>query len=292
MRKLLALLLIASILLLGCKKEGVEHPPPTIQLISGAEFVSVDTLLKLGEEFKVGINAANPNVNLTNFIIKVETNEIETFVDSGMNTPTLHYEKYVTKGISELEKWTFIIRDKDGRSSEVTLNIGLDNTGTYGSINYYPDIILGAQNNSLNSFYSIDNDTYSLSEAFQNQDLIDLCYYYDFIDTDENTIASPGANIDASVYPGNEGLEYWTVRRESRFKLVDVSEEDFLNASNDSLLLAAHGVADGKRKAKNLATGNTFAFKNDDGRIGLFRVNSISGTDEGEVNISIKVQVK
>lgn len=291
--KKLIIVFLAFLIVTGCEKDDTNYPAPGISFVTGTDFVSQDTVLKLGEQFRVGINADNPNVNLTNFIIKVETDEFETFLDSGMNTPVLHYQKYILKGSKNLEKWIFIIRDKDGKSSEVSLNISLDTTSTYGEINYFTNITLGAQSTSLYGFYSLEeNMTYSLSEAFQNQDKIDFCYYYDFIDTDENSIASSGANIDESVYPGSEGLANWSVRRTSRFKPVDVSAEDFLAATNDSLLLAAHGIADGNRKAKNLATGSMYAFKNEDGRIGLFMVNSISGTDDGEVNISVKVQVK
>jgi len=150
---------------------------------------------------------------------------------------------------------------------------------------------MGAQNNSIGSFYSLAEDSvYTLNTAYENQYKIDLCYYYDFIETDENTIASPGASIDESVYPGVNGLSNWTNRRTTRFKLTNITEVEFLNAHNDSLLIGAYGQSDGKRKAKNLQTGNIFSFKNEDGRIGLFRVNSVSGMDAGIVNISIKIQ--
>jgi len=33
-----------------------------------------------------------------------------------------------------------------------------------------------------------------------------------------------------------------------------------------------------------------FSFKNENGKVGLFKVNFISGTDTGNINISIKVQ--
>lgn len=292
MKNLVLILVLIIVLVIGCKKDETNHLPPTINLITGEGFVSGDTVLALGETFKIGIDASNSNVNLTNFIIKVETEVLETYLDSGMNTPSLHYEKYISKGIANSEKWIFIIRDKDGKSSEVSMNIGLDTSSDFGEIESFPNINLGAQNNSMASFYSLENNTYTLSNAFQNQEKVDLCYYYDLIETDENTIASPGANIDESVYPGNESLQNWTVRRTSRFKLTDVSKEEFLAATNDSLLIAAHGVADGNRKAKNLTEGKIFAFKNENGRIGLFRINSISGTNEGQVNISVKVQVK
>ena len=68
------------------------------------------------------------------------------------------------------------------------------------------------------------------------------------------------------------------------------TESEFLNATNDSLLIAVYGQAEGKRKAKNLQDGDIFSFKNEDGKVGLFKVNSVSGTDDGTINISIKVQ--
>lgn len=291
MKKLLILFLFMLVTIYSCKKEENAYPPPSIQFITGDGYVSNDTILQLGETFKIGVKAENPDVNLTNFIIKVESDEIETYLDSGMNTPSLNYEKTIIKGIKAVEKWVFIIRDKDGKSAEISLNIQKDTASAYGNIFYYPSIIMGAQNNSIGSFYSISEDSvYNLESAFNNQNKIDLCYYYDFIETDENTIASPGANIDESVYPGANSLSNWTRRRTTRFKLTDLTDNDFQHASNDSLLIAAYGQSEGKRKAKNLQGGNIFSFKNEDGKLGLFKVNSVSGTDEGFVDISIKVQ--
>ena len=291
MKKLIVAMMVVLIGIVGCEKEKIDHLPPSINFIIGNDFVSSDTILGIGESFRVGIDASNPNVNLTNFIIKVETDILETYLDSGMNTPTLYFEKYLTKGIQECEKWIFIIRDKDGSSSEVSLVVEIDTSSVFGNIDYFHSVELGAQNNSAASFFSLSEGlTYTLSEAYNKQDKIDMCYYYDFIDTDENTIASPGANIDESVYIGEFGLINWSTRRTSRFKIADITESDFNNANNDSLLLAAYGQAEGNRKAKNLQQGSIFAFKNEDGKVGLFKDNSISGTDDGVIYISIKVQ--
>lgn len=291
MKNIIAILGLLIILLSACEKENPNHPPPTIRFVTESGFVFQDTSLALGETFKIGILADNPESNLTNFIIRIESDEVETFLDSGMNTPSLSYEKSIQKGIIESEKWTFIIRDRSTNSSEISLYIKRDTSAEFGNIRIHSLVDLGAQNNSTASFYSLSEaKVYLLEEAFQNQKVIDLCYYYDFIDTDENTIASPGANIDESVYPGDNGLPNWTIRRTSRFKLSDVTKEEFDHATNDSLLIAAYGQSDGNRKAKNLQSGKIFSFKNEDGKVGLFLVNSISGTDDGNVSISIKVQ--
>lgn len=291
MNKLSVLFLLLFFVISACEKEKPNHPPPSIGFVTEGGFVYHDTTLALGESFKIGILAGNPNANLTNFIIRVESDIIETIFDSGMNTPSLHYENTFTKGIKDSEKWTFIIRDRDLKSSEISIIIKRDTSSAYGNIDYFPVVELGAQNNNTGSFYSLSKgEVYILEEAFLNQELIDLCYFYDFIDTDENTIASPGANIDESVYPGEYGLSNWTTRRTARFKLTDITETEFENATNDSLLIAAYGQSEGKRKAKNLQSGNIFSFKNEDGKTGLFLVHSVVGTDEGTVNISIKVQ--
>jgi len=81
----------------GCRKEKVNYPSPLIQFVTDSGFVFSDTILALGQPFKVGINATNPKVNLTNFIIKVDSDENEIYLDSGMNTPNLYFERYITK---------------------------------------------------------------------------------------------------------------------------------------------------------------------------------------------------
>jgi len=291
MKKLFPIIILLITAIWACEKEKTDYPPPTIEFITESGFVFNDTTIELGKDFKIGVKASNPNVNLTNFIIKVESDVLETYLDSGMNTPNLHFERNITKGIKEFEKWIFIIRDKDGKSSEISLNISKDSASVFGNIKYYANIEMGAQNSFVGHFYSLSEDSvHTLNSAFSNQSKIDLCYYYDFIDTDENTIASPGANIDASVYTGPSALANWTTRRTTRFKLASISESDFLNAANDSLLIATHGSSDGNRKAKNLQAGKIFAFKNEDGKIGLFKVNSITGTGAGTIDISIKIQ--
>ena len=291
MKRLFPVLILIILAIYSCKKDKTDYPAPTIEFITENGFVFNDTVLNLSETYKIGIKASNPNVNLTNFIIKIESDKIETFLDSSMNTASLHFERTLVKGINDSEKLIFIIRDKDGKSAQISLNIRKDSSSTFGNVNYFPSIDLGAQNNSMGSFYSLTEDSvYSLNSAFANQDKIDLCYYYDLIDTDENTIASPGANINTSVYTGANGLSNWTTRRTTRFKTASISANDFLNANNDSLLIIAYGQSDGTRKAINLKPGDIFSFKNNDGKVGLFKVNSVSGTDAGNVNISIKVQ--
>lgn len=282
----------ALIFLYACQKnDSTTYPPPEISFIELPGYVYYDTIFSPGQTFNVGITALSNDINLTNFLIKVETDTIVTVFDTGFNSPVFNIEKTLTKGLSPNEKWIFIIRDRHTEKTEISFTTIIDTSAQYGEIVTLDEIVLGAQSSNENSFYSINNSlTYNLEDAFQNQDAIDLVYYYDFIDTDENVIASPGANIDESVFPGQYTLANWTTRNTYRFKTTDITIEEFNNAQNDSLLLAAYGQAEGKRKAKNMAENMIFAFKGDNGKTGLFLVNSVIGTNEGNTNITIKVQ--
>ncbi len=289
--RLIFLATAALLMMSSCTKDAVEHPPPSIQFVLGEGYVSKDTTIAFGSPFRIGIQASNPSVNLTNFIIKLEGEILETVLDSGMNTPSLSYEKTWLKGLEEKEIWRFIIRDRDGKSSEISVAVSKSPDTQFGPVHYAQDIHLGAQLHDAGSFFSLTSyEVYDLEQAFLNQTIMDLCYYYDFIDTDENTVASPGANIDETVYPGEHGLIHWDTRRTARFKKIDITADDFYAATNDSLLVVSYGQSDGNRKAKNLTAGDIFSFKNEDGRMGMFLVNFTSGTDQGDIRLDIKIQ--
>ena len=193
------------------------------------------------------------------------------------------------------EKWSFYVRDRDGRKSN-TLSILLqkDSNSVYGNISHLPEINFGAQNNNdYGSFFSLSNgQIYHQDDAFNLQSAINLVYYYDLIEEDENTIASPGANIDASFFPGQTGITNWTIRNTTRFELREnLIDSDFDQCQNDSLILHnTFEFASGKRKSKNLEDGNIYAFVTESGIKGLFIVHEVEGEEEGRIKISIKMQ--
>jgi len=68
MSRLTVVLIIITVAIFWLvKKEKVNYPSPLIQFVTDSGFVFSDTILALGQPFKVGINATNPKVNLTNF---------------------------------------------------------------------------------------------------------------------------------------------------------------------------------------------------------------------------------
>jgi len=287
---------LALILLCSCNSEQEHYPNPSIMLVHGEDYLTSDTTILLGDTVIVSIIAeTNSEVALSHFNISYEFDGVEASIDTGIYDVVFNFQKRIVKGIADIENWSFYVRDREGRQSEtIELTLTKDAQSQFGDIRFRPLVIFGAHNNnSLGSFYSFETDSiYFQNDAYEHQNLINLLYYYDFIELDENTIASPGANIDESVFPGLSGLHNWSIKNTTRFLLQEnLTVIDFDNCENDSLILSnTFEFASGKRKAKNLSSNQIFSFVTEEGERGLFKVNTVSGHDEGEIQLSIKMQ--
>ncbi len=270
----------------GCKKE-TEPTPPLIELLTGVSLISGDTSAAQGDSLCFRVHAVAGSDPLVLYKIFING---QPFKDSTMNSTGFEITEHLMKGADTLEEIRFIIRDRYSREASVTVKVTLEGGVTWGPVVHYTGILLGAQNQTTaGGFYSLQgNQIYTLLQAFGQQQLIDLLYYYE--PGDENTIASPGANISASIFSGPNGLDNWTVKRTTRFKAINLSPADFSGCTNDSLLIVTYGISEGNRKAKNLAPGLFFSFLTQDQRYGIFRVESVSGTDAGTILIDIVTQ--
>jgi len=286
-------LIFLSITTFSCKKDTDDKgAPPTLHLKTDSGYVHADTIVLIGKTFKVGLIAAKGDANITNFMIKITTDSTETYLDSGLNSQGFVIDKYLTKGVSMQEIWTFIVRDKNGNATSISLKIKADSNSVYGPVTTIPSVIMGAQNDTnVGSFYDLRNrKVHTLAQAYNMQDSIEMCYYYDFLQGEDNEIASPNANIDASVYTGPYALANWTIKNETRYLKTTITDAGFYGLSNDSLLIATYNVPLAKRKAKNLVAGDIYSFKTITGKFGLFRVMNVTGTNAGTVEIMVKMQ--
>lgn len=276
----------------SCLKEENKGAAPTLSFKIDSNYIYEDDTVLIGKTFKVGINATKGDVNITNLIIKVIHDSTFTYLDTGMNTASFSITKTIIKGVAPKETWTFIVRDKTGNSQTAVLHVYSDTNSVYGNINTIPSIQLGAQNNTaIGSFLDIKNElVYPLSQAYLLQDSIEILYYYDAIQTDANTIASPNANLDPSVFSGNEGLSNWTIKNETRYIKTNLTNADFENCDNDSILIANYNETLAKRKAKNLTTGDIYIFRTAKNKLGMFKVIQVSGQESGFIEIKVKIQ--
>ncbi len=283
--------LLAFFVLPSCKKKDTN--PPQIFFSTGSTYVYKDSVMATGCNFKVEINAqTGGDANITNFIIRNEHDGIVTsYFDTGMNNETIKISKILTKSIYDSEKWTFIVIDKNGKNASISFITTKDPSSQYGPIKHF-DATMGAQSSTLfGSFLSLNSGfTFFQDSAFAHQDSIEMLYYYDAIGTDANSIASPNANIDPSVYTGSTGLANWTIKNETRYYKTTLTYADFNAATNDSLLLISYSEINGKRKAKNLVSGDIYAFKTAHNKYGLFYVNQVMGLDTGNISVNILIQ--
>jgi len=282
------------LLFLSCdENEHIERPDPTIRLIKGENYITADTTIGVGKKYTVAIRAEyNGYHKLTNFIAILNG---ERYMDLGIYKDIFIREIEISKGLQDVDEWEFIIRDIEGHSASTFLTIYKDQNIVYGDIDEFSDVRLGAQNSTeYGSFLSLsDGSVYHLEEAYNNSALVDIVYYYDNFDKlDENILASPGANIGESAFPGEFAISNWETVNTTRYapSLLNVTPQEFDAAKNDSILIA-HSFAfeSGKRKAKYLSPGDVYSFVRGS-RTGMFKVVSVEGEARGNIIIDIKIQ--
>lgn len=281
-------------LIYSCQEQDdVAYSDPTISFKVSPQFVYNDSSISVGKQFIIGIEAqSNGHNKLTNFIAKVNG---ERYLDLGFYTDTFSKDIQITKGLDLTEDWEFIIRDIEGNSSSIGLTISKNDIVEFGEINTYLNVFLGAQNSTLyGSFMSLTNGSvYDLQGAFNNSALVDIVYYYDDFDKLEKCVmASPGANIGETAFPGEYAIVNWetiNTTRYSREKLMLTSQE-FDIATNDSILIAnTFAFETGGRKAKLLQPGYMYSFVRNN-KTGIFKVVSTSESNSGFMVVDIKIQ--
>jgi hypothetical protein len=286
---------ILSIGLASCNKDKV-YDDPDIQFVQEEGFIYTDTVIALGKDIKIGIYMkSNSNQPITHFNRTIDRDGDVSTLENPLFDEELTITTTEPKGIAETEVWSFYCRDRDGRQSEtISLTISLEGGALFGDIRIIEELEFGAQSNEEDgSFYSLaDEKLYNLTDAYANQGKVDLLYYYDNVDADENTISSPGASISSSIFSGQMGLANWTVRNTTRFiRMGEITRQEFEACANDSLILAnTFDFETGNRKAKNLAEGDIYAFVTDKGIQGLFMVKDVEGQETGNTRISLKIK--
>lgn len=289
-----ALVLIGMTFIYSCSKDdsNTVDQKPAINFVGGAGYVSTDVTLKVNEQFKVGINAfsnTNSGAKLAKFTItRIINNKPAVLLDSAISSNVFNIDILAnTNSATGQETWYYKITDKNNESREISLTI--TTIPGAGPINAYSMKILGAQGSATgSSFASIDGTVYSLAEAKANQVKIDWMYYYGA--TDIATLAAPNDDHAALVFNNaTNGLQTWTTKNATKFKKV-TDPIDWASITNDEVIVeqTASGVTNSR--ITNLATGDILSFIAASGKKGMIKVESITGTEDGSINISVKVQ--
>lgn len=294
MKSSLIIIMIGFIACTSCKKEDeTVNVPPSIQIIEEAGYISSETAIPAGGEINLKLMLQKEDLNITNFIIDVYTADgVQNYLDSGMNLAS-NYEwtgKFI-KSMAQQEEWQFIVRDRDGNAGTTSLIITLDTNSGYQTLTSYSPVIFGAQDNlQIGGCYALGAySMYFSNEAAADTSIqrsIDMVCFYD--SEDKNAIASPGASFPDGIFPVNPAD--WTIVNTSRYFETSLSVDDFNAAVNDSIVIANYDEGEAKRKAKKLSGGEVYTFRTQQGKLGMLLVNEVIGTNEGSINISLKVQ--
>ena len=153
----LLLLLFGLLTFTECKKESNE---PQIELISENGLFFSDTIADPGQHFSIRLKGNSGSAPATNFRIVVEANGTTgTVLDSGIYAEDFDILKSFYFGGSDIEKWSFYVKNKNGDVVSSSIFIRRNPNALYGPIIEYPNLVLKMQSNSGGNMAMLKNGT-------------------------------------------------------------------------------------------------------------------------------------
>jgi len=295
MRKnLLAGLALISMfgLMVSC---GEDAQPPSIIVLEGSGYYVPGTAIAPGVVVTIAVKAtanATSAENITDITVTRGDNTVAASqaFDNASVTVEIEITALETAGTETI---TVTATDNAGETAEVLVDIVTDET-LAGSLKTNT-IVLGAQDNTTGSFCaSFEGMVYTVGElkGAGNYADIDIIYYYG--ETNKSALFSPKAIVDNDIsWGGLLPVSNWTTINATKFRKAAAT--DFDNATYNSVAtlgaLADLDLANGGDiTIEGLAAGDAYAFKTADGKYGIFSVTAVTGTNEGTIGFTVKIQ--
>ncbi len=290
---LFVLLMVSGLFFMtSCTDDEEGDVKPTISFKGGAGYVSQDVTLDTDAEFTIGITAASNSssgaklslLELTRVYNNATWFTWDTAIDVSYYSIDITMTTLNTEGT---ERIAFKITDKDGQTSEISVNITTESSA--GPITSFDQKILGSyQSSTGSSFASADGSIYSLAEAKANQTKVDWMYFYGA--SDLSTIASPNDSHAALVFNNAaNGLQTWTTKNNTLFRKVSTVIE-WNTVTDDTIIMQEAATEPDQTRIATLAVGDVLLFKTVTSKYGLIKVNNIAVGADGTIDISVKVQ--
>lgn len=285
------LALLAGVLIFsGCKKD--DPVGPTISFSTTTGSIVGNVTVDLGDSMTVGVIITAGDADLTQVEAKYSYDgaaavSLEKRTLSGSTANEVF--ELAARTIAGTEKYTFIVTDKDGLSSEVSFTATVQSSS--GPITTYTGKVLGNQNNAtIGSFLTASSGTVlNLSSANASPASVDIAYFHGA--SNAATFAAPDNSDVATIFTS---MSSWGTKNQTRFKTTSVTTTQFDAIADDADVVAAFdGNSNSSTdKANMLAANNVIAFKTAAGKQGLIKVTSITGTNStsGEITFTIKIQ--
>jgi hypothetical protein len=284
-----AFLLMASLpFITSCAKDEKVATPPTLMLNAAPGYTATDVTVPAGTPIKAGIIAQSKGAKLTKLEVITTINGTQSTIYDTTFSSDSYNAAYNFKSAAQagIVKFTFKISAADGESAEASIII----TTTAGSIKTYSQKILGSYDAAIgSSFASADGVVYSLPDAKANASKIDWMYYYGSA-TSLATLVAPIDATASSVFSGANGPASWSTKNDTKLAKVTLpSGVTWDNITTDAEIIPlASGLTE--TKVNLLAVGQIVSFKTITGKMGLIKIEAITGTAAGNITYSVKVQ--
>lgn len=301
---ILCLIISSIILFCSCEDEEI-YVPPTISIIFEENSTEDGDIVAIGHPLRFKIEASGKDANITNFTIKMHFNgNVQTVMDSGLNSPGFVVNKTFYQGIEDEVEWVFTVMDRNRNKAETSLTVLKDPDSQFGAILHYPLVVMGYQKNEQYGHFFIPSTGEVLCEdtATLLQEFVDVIVYFNYsinfgVMEPSPTFSSPGEDPNASAevyqdfYPF---LVNWHTRNYTKWDIRadnGVTNEAFQNAQNDSLLIVSYNNVWGKKKYKWAYPGLFIPFETAKGKKGIIKVLEADFDEEGIIKFEMKIQI-
>lgn len=156
----------------------------------------------------------------------------------------------------------------------------------------FTTVTIGAQDNATYPlFYSVGRKLgYTMDQAFQNQDTIDLLCFYEAASGNNISLASPGSNI-TGIFEGASAPSNWSVKDTTKFNQTNLTVAQFdALFETDIAIVNSFNTTSNFKKAKNLIIDQVWAFKTQENLYGLLKVTEVVQDSIGYVKFQMKVK--
>ena len=177
-------------------------------------------------------------------------------------------------------------KDKEAQSDDAVVEITFkERPPVYGDIETFTAVLLGAQNATVGSSYATSTNTvYTVSQVLANASTIDFIYFYQ-AGGSLAEIFSPNSSNAATL----NIIKDMNPKRDTKFKRVTMSAEDFNAITNDAKIVET-AIELTESVITNLVVGDVVAFETDDNKLGLYRVSELTTGASGSITLTVKVQ--
>ena len=300
MKKPPIILIFSSVFLLialvSCKKD-TNPSPPSIKMLTGAEYTQSGAIIAIGGKLRFGISASATDANITNFVVKkiMPDGSIKVVLDSGLNSSSFSVNETFYQSIEAEARWTFQVMDKNRQFATTAITIYKDPASAWGGILEFPSIVMGFQNSTTHGQFLIPatGKVYFADTAALNQNLIDIITYY-YVDVTPSPTFSSAGETGGGITEYYPSIGQWTTKNYTKWDIsVDtdpVPVAAFDACHNDSLLILSYDDVWGKRKFKWADPGTVIPFLTSSGKKGLVRVIAVENDPAGSITFAMKIQ--